>query len=153
MICVYPTKEGALHLPALQRAGARSSEAGTRTVVQQFCYNGLGTVGLELIYFLTGEVESKDWFLPDTHTQEDRESFLDTAACTRVDFTHLRRPKVHMLAVSCEILYRCHHRGNVSGLFHEIRGRKYLSKKADCQLLSWHQSSYSHLTKIWLCSP
>lgn len=150
---MYPTKEGALHLPALQRAGARSSEAGTRTVVQQFCYNGLGTVGLELIYFLTGEVESKDWLLPDTYKHKRTESPSSILQPVPGWISHIFEGLKYTLAVSCEILYRCHHHGNVSGLFHEIRGRKYLSKKADCQLLSWHQSSYSHLTKIWLCSP
>lgn len=76
-------------------------------------------------------MDSRNWFLSNTHRQQDRESFLNSAICTKVGFTHLWGFEIHVLAESCEILYRGYHQGNISRLFLEMRGGKYLLKKAD----------------------
>lgn len=64
------------------------------------------------------------------YTQVTGQSFLNSAICTKVGFTHLWGFEIHVLAESCEILYQGYHQGNISRLFLEMRGGKYLLKKS-----------------------
>lgn len=65
------------------------------------------------------------------HADNKTESFLNSAICTKVGFTHLWGFEIHISAESPEILYQGYHQGNILRLFLEMTGGKYLSKKAD----------------------
>lgn len=75
-------------------------------------------------------MHSRNCFYPK-HTDNRMECLLNSAICTKVGFTYLWGFEIHVLAKTPEILYWGYHQGNILRFFLEMRGGKYLPKRAD----------------------